>query len=128
MTITIRAALAGAAALLLTAAAVAARVPQPDAHPPIQADQQCAACHESRSPRVVKLWKASKHGAAVSCATCHGAVGADFAKKPAATRCETCHFEQVEQLRVPEMQGKTCFSCHHPHALSPHMALAEGGR
>jgi predicted CXXCH cytochrome family protein len=124
-----RAAVATIAAVLLTwitAVTVAGQAPRKEKpHLPIRAGQECTSCHEKHNPGVVKLWKASKHVAAVSCATCHGAVGPEFARKPTSGRCEPCHFEAVEQLKAPAMQGKTCFTCHHPHALNPHMALAE---
>jgi predicted CXXCH cytochrome family protein len=128
----IRTAAALLAAVLLTWAAVVTVAGQAPAkekpHIPIRPGQECLTCHEKHNPTVVKLWKASKHAAAVSCSTCHGAIGEDFSRKPTASRCETCHFDEVQQLTVPAMQGKTCFTCHHPHRLSPHKAVAEGGQ
>jgi predicted CXXCH cytochrome family protein len=131
LTTLLRATVVTGATLLLTWATVITVAGQAPAtkekpHLPIRPDQECTTCHEQHSPTVVKLWKASSHAAAVSCATCHGAVGPDFMRKPTSARCATCHFEEVEQLKVPAMEGKTCFTCHHPHALSPHKALAEG--
>jgi predicted CXXCH cytochrome family protein len=126
----IRAALAGAATMLMlwvTVITVGGQAPprKEKPHLPIRPGQECTTCHEKHNPMVVKLWKASKHAEAVSCATCHGAVGPEFSRKPTSDRCEPCHFQEVAQLTVPIMQGKTCFTCHHPHALSPHKAAAE---
>lgn len=110
--------------------AVAVQAAQAAVHPKVDAAQECEACHEKQTPRVHKLWAASKHGTnLVKCFMCHGALDApDFTRKPAPDRCEPCHDEQVASLQAPSMKGKTCFNCHDTHALSPHKAVVEGGQ
>lgn len=68
-------------------------------------------------------WKSSPHGAAdVQCTVCHGEITAQsVAATPALSVCETCHAEQVAQLKSdPFKQGKTCVTCHKPHTFLGH--------
>jgi cytochrome c551/c552 len=42
--------------------------------------------------------------------------------------CDTCHTEQVAQLKSdPFMKGKTCVSCHQPHTFLGHPKAAPAG-
>lgn len=83
--------------------------------------KDCIACHEKRTPEVFKEWFASDHGMFnVKCAVCHGSVGDDFTMEPTIDRCIGCHADHVASMDLPVMKGKTCFTCHTAHALSPH--------
>ena len=88
-------------------------------HRLIPAGDTCATCHKG----IYDQWKASPHAAAsVECTVCHGETTAtDFAGKPGLGNCETCHADQVAQLKSdPFMKGKTCVSCHQAHMFSEH--------
>ncbi len=88
-------------------------------HRLIPAGDTCATCHKV----LYEQWKASPHAAnGVECTTCHGETTApDFAGRPALSTCESCHTEQVAQLKSdPFMEGKTCVSCHQAHAFVGH--------
>jgi hypothetical protein len=88
-------------------------------HRLIPAGDTCATCHKG----IAEQWKASPHAAnSVECTVCHGETTAkDFAGKPGLATCDTCHTEQVAQLKSdPFMQGKTCISCHQAHAFVEH--------
>lgn len=101
----------------------------PVRHPEVATTDECDACHADLTPEVVQQWRGSAHGMnLVKCFVCHGSAGADFARRPAPDRCLGCHGEQVATLTGPFMKGKTCFTCHQPHALGPHRVAVEGER
>ena len=88
-------------------------------HRLIPAGDTCATCHKVISDQ----WKSSPHAAnGVECTVCHGETTApDFAGKPALSACDSCHADQVAQLKSdPFMNGKTCVSCHQPHIFVEH--------
>jgi hypothetical protein len=95
-------------------------------HRLIPAGDTCASCHKA----VYDQWKASPHGDnGVECTTCHGETTAtDFASRPALSTCETCHTDQVAQLKSePFMKGKTCVNCHQAHVFVAHKKAAPAG-
>jgi hypothetical protein len=104
---------------------------QAPAHPQVEAAQDCETCHREKTPAVVERWEKSVHGMnSVKCFVCHGSIGSpDFTTRPAMSKCDACHSEQVATMKssLPILQGKTCFTCHDPHALNPH-AAAQGGK
>jgi hypothetical protein len=85
-------------------------------HPAVDADlDTCAACHAQVTPAVAAQWEGGKHGLAlVKCVVCHGSTGADFAARPQARACASCH-----ALETSTMALGRCFECHPPHALRP---------
>ncbi|MGB0063773.1 MAG: cytochrome c3 family protein [Terracidiphilus sp.] len=88
-------------------------------HRLIPAGDTCATCHKA----VWDQWKASPHAAnGVECTVCHGETTAkDFAAVPALSTCESCHADQVAQLKSdPFMNGRTCVSCHQAHIFVEH--------
>jgi len=88
-------------------------------HRLIPAGDTCATCHKA----IYDQWKASPHAAnGVECTVCHGqTTDKDFAGKPGLTACESCHTDQVAQLKSdPFMKGKTCVSCHQAHVFVEH--------
>jgi hypothetical protein len=88
-------------------------------HRLIPAGDTCSTCHQAISDQ----WKASPHGAnGVECTVCHGETTApDFAGKPGLSTCDTCHADQVAQLKSDAfMNGKTCVSCHQAHTFVEH--------
>jgi len=88
-------------------------------HRLIPAGDTCATCHKVISDQ----WKSSPHAAnGVECTVCHGETTApDFAGKPALSACDSCHADQVAQLKSdPFMNGKTCVSCQQPHIFVEH--------
>ena len=96
-------------------------------HRLIPAGDTCATCHKA----VYDQWKASPHGAnGVDCTVCHGETTAkDFAGKPALSACDTCHTDQVAQLKSdPFMKGRTCVSCHQAHTFVEHKKAAQTGQ
>ena len=94
-------------------------------HPKIAPGQECSDCHKQQYHQ----WEAGPHGVnQVKCLVCHGSVEEGFIPKPTANRCSGCHAQFVEQLRSEAfMKHKTCFTCHPPHLLKPHMSAASGG-
>jgi hypothetical protein len=92
-------------------------------HPKVAPGQECSECHRQQT----KDWDAGPHGQnLVKCLVCHGAVEEGFMAKPPVSRCESCHDRQVAQLKSAFMKGKSCFTCHPPHALKPHQLGGEG--
>ena len=92
-------------------------------HRLIPAGDTCATCHKA----VWDQWKASPHGAnGVECTVCHGETTAkDFASRPAISTCESCHSDQVAQLKSePFLKDKTCVSCHQAHIFMVHKKAA----
>ena len=88
-------------------------------HRLIPAGDTCATCHKA----IYEQWKASPHATnGVECAVCHGeTTDKDFAGKPGLGTCQTCHSDQVAQLKSdPFMQRRTCVSCHQAHAFVEH--------
>ena len=88
-------------------------------HRLIPAGDTCASCHKA----VYDQWKASPHAAnGVECTVCHGETTAkDFAGTPALSTCDSCHTDQVAQLKSdPFMSGKACVSCHQAHVFMGH--------
>jgi hypothetical protein len=117
---------------LVLAAAVQPAIAQQDQakhiyHRLIPAGDTCSSCHKV----VYDQWKASPHAAnGVECTVCHGETTApDFAATPALSACDTCHTEQVAQLKSdPFMKGKTCVSCHQAHTFVEHKKEAPAGK
>jgi len=96
-------------------------------HRLIPAGDTCATCHKA----LYDQWKASPHSAnGVECTTCHGETTAqDFAGKPALSTCDTCHTDQVAQLKSdPFMKGKTCVNCHEAHNFVGHKKAAPAAK
>jgi hypothetical protein len=96
-------------------------------HRLIPAGDTCATCHKA----LYDQWKASPHSAnGVECTTCHGeTTAADFAGTPALSTCDTCHTDQVAQLKSdPFLKGKTCVSCHQPHTFVEHKKAAPAAK
>ncbi len=109
--------------LVLAAAVQPAMAQQQQAthimHRLIPAGDTCATCHKA----IYDQWKASPHAAnAVECTVCHGETTApDFAGMPGLSACDSCHTDQVAQLKSdPFMKGKTCVSCHQAHTFLEH--------
>jgi hypothetical protein len=95
-------------------------------HRLIPAGDTCASCHKA----VYDQWKASPHGAnGVECTVCHGETTAtDFAGKPGLSSCDSCHSDQVAQLKSdPFMKGKTCVNCHQAHIFTEHKKATPAG-
>ena len=87
----------------------------------------CDSCHAEYTEEIHQQWFASKHGLNnVKCFVCHGTADDSFTVKPEPDRCIGCHFDKVESLATPFMEGKDCFSCHPSHLLSPHRKIEEG--
>jgi hypothetical protein len=96
-------------------------------HRLIPAGDTCATCHKV----VYDQWKASPHAAnGIECTVCHGETTAkDFAATPALSTCDSCHTEQVAQLKSdPFMKGKTCVSCHQAHTFVEHKKEAPAAK
>ena len=110
--------------LLASAAAVPAIAQKP--HNRIPPGKECSDCHKGLTAE----WKAGPHGVnQVDCTVCHGKVTENFAAEPRLKVCEGCHGELVAQLKAdPFMKGKTCVTCHPPHALEPHKKAASPGK
>jgi hypothetical protein len=92
-------------------------------HRLLPAGDTCASCHKA----IYAQWKASPHGTGgVECTVCHGETTApDFAGKPGLSTCDTCHSDQVAQLKSDTfMKGKTCVSCHQAHIFVEHKKAA----
>jgi hypothetical protein len=92
-------------------------------HRLIPAGDTCANCHKV----IYDQWKASPHAAnGVECTVCHGETTAkDFAGTPALSTCDSCHTDQVAQLKSdPFMTGKTCVTCHQAHIFVEHKKAA----
>jgi hypothetical protein len=110
---------------LVLAAAVQPAIAQQDQakhiyHRLIPAGKTCSDCHKV----IYDQWKASPHAAnGVECTVCHGETtsGLEFAGTPALSVCDTCHSDQVAQLKSdPFMKGRTCVSCHQAHTFVEH--------
>lgn len=96
-------------------------------HRLIPAGNTCETCHKA----VYDQWKASPHAEnGVECTVCHGETTAkDFAGKPGLSACDSCHSEQVAQLKTePFMKGKTCVNCHQAHIFTMHKKAATTGQ
>jgi len=96
-------------------------------HRLIPAGDTCANCHKA----VWDQWKASPHGAnGVECTVCYGETTAkDFAAVPALSTCDTCHSDQVAQLKSDSfMKDKTCVSCHQAHIFVEHKKAPPAGQ
>jgi hypothetical protein len=115
------------AAVLAAAAPLGAAPPSKAAksapHPAVDAAESCEACHAELTPKPYQLWFEGRHGLmGVKCVVCHGSVGPGFTRKPKADRCGGCHGEKAAAMSTPFFKGKSCFTCHDPHALNPHAA------
>ena len=118
--------------LLVSAAAVQPAMAQQDqathiVHRLIPAGDTCATCHKA----IYDQWKASPHADnGIECTVCHGEPTAkDFAGKPALSTCDSCHSDQVAQLKSdPFMAGKTCVSCHQAHIFAEHKKAAPAAK
>jgi hypothetical protein len=96
-------------------------------HRLLPAGNTCATCHKA----IYDQWKASPHAAnSVECAMCHGETTAsDFAGTPGLSTCDTCHSDQVAQLKSdPFMKGRTCVSCHQAHVFMVHKKAAPAAK
>jgi hypothetical protein len=96
-------------------------------HRLLPAGDTCASCHKA----VWDQWKASPHGAnGIECTVCHGETTAkDFAAIPALSTCDSCHTDQVAQLKSdPFMKDRTCVSCHQAHIFVEHKQAAPAGK
>lgn len=92
-------------------------------HRLIPAGDTCATCHKA----IYDQWKASPHATnGVECTVCHGETTAtDFAGTPALSTCDSCHSDQVAQLKSdPFMKGRTCVNCHQAHVFVEHKKAA----
>ena len=92
-------------------------------HRLLPAGNTCATCHKA----IYDQWKASPHATnGVECTVCHGETTAtDFAGTPALSTCDSCHSDQVAQLKSdPFMKGKTCVNCHQAHVFVEHKKAA----
>jgi hypothetical protein len=85
-------------------------------HPATPENQECGECHGDQE----KVWFDGKHGLMnVKCIACHGSTDKDFAAKPGRASCRGCHGDQVAQaMKSKGKEGKNCFPCHDPHALT----------
>jgi len=117
--------------LVLTVAVQPAMAQQDQAthivHRLIPAGDTCATCHKA----IYDQWKASPHADnGIECTVCHGEPTAkDFAGKPALSTCDSCHSDQVAQLKSdPFMAGKTCVSCHQAHIFAEHKKAAPAAK
>jgi len=119
-------------AFLVLAVAVHPAIAQQDqakhiVHRLIPAGDTCATCHKA----IYDQWKASPHADnGIECIVCHGETTAkDFASVPALSTCDSCHTDQVAQLKSdPFMTGKTCVSCHQAHIFVEHKKAAPAGK
>jgi hypothetical protein len=96
-------------------------------HRVIPAGDTCATCHKA----IWDQWNASPHAAnGVECTVCHGVPREkDFAGTPGLGTCETCHGDQVAQLKSdPFMKGRTCVSCHQAHTFTEHKKAAPAAK
>ncbi len=96
-------------------------------HRLIPAGDTCASCHKV----IYDQWKGSPHEAnGVECTVCHGeTTDQDFAGTPGLSTCDTCHTDQVAQLKSdPFMKGRTCVSCHQAHKFVEHKKPAPEGK
>lgn len=118
--------------LLFLAAAVQPAMAQRDSaphvfHRGIPAGKTCVDCHKG----IYEQWQASPHAAnGVECTVCHGEPASkDFAGMPALSACDSCHTDQVAQLKSdPFMKGKTCVTCHQPHTFVEHKKAAPAAK
>lgn len=120
--------LASAAAVQPASAQKRGKSPQVH-HQRIPPGKDCSSCHK----KTYAEWKAGPHGVNdVQCTVCHGEVTeSGFTNKPSLSVCEGCHSEKVAQLKSDSFmseKGKTCVTCHPPHALKPHPKVAAGGK
>ena len=117
---------------LVLAAAVQPAMAQQDqakhiVHRLIPAGDTCATCHKV----IYDQWQASPHGAnGIECTVCHGETTAkDFAGTPALSTCDSCHSDQVAQLKSdPFMKGATCVNCHQAHTFVEHKKAAPASK
>lgn len=100
-------------------------------HPEIDEDDallECQVCHADVTPEIVDEWFAGSHGKFnVKCFVCHGTVGANFTRKPAAERCVGCHADRVASMQAMTAGPQDCFACHTNHLLDPHATASHGG-
>jgi len=96
-------------------------------HRLIPAGKTCADCHKA----VYDQWKASPHAAnGVECTVCHGeTTDKDFAGRPALSACDSCHSDQVAQLKSDAfMKDRTCVNCHQAHIFTMHKKAAPAAK
>jgi hypothetical protein len=96
-------------------------------HRGIPAGNTCATCHKA----VYDQWKASPHAAnGIECTVCHGEpTSNEFAGMPSLSACDSCHSDQVAQLKSDAfMKGKTCVTCHQAHTFVEHKKAAAAGK
>lgn len=96
-------------------------------HRGIPAGDTCATCHQA----IYDQWKASPHAAnGIECTVCHGEPASkEFAGMPAFSACDSCHSDQVAQVKTdPFMKGKTCVSCHQAHVFVVHKSAAPAAK
>ena len=120
----------GCALLLATVSAAAPEPPPAPEHMDVSdSTLTCAGCHADFTPEIHSAWYAGAHGLnSVQCFVCHGSTTERFAVEVPTERCAACHGAQVDSMaelaRWSGMEDATCFSCHPPHRLSPHMLSA----
>jgi len=99
----------------------------PTVHPDVgESTETCMTCHADATPELYRRWYESAHGLNnVECFVCHGDRTERFTPAPTTERCGACHSAQLESMgslsRWVGMEGASCFACHPPHRLSPHM-------
>jgi len=112
-------------AVLLTLTTPGPGVPQPGSparpgHPAVDHRGELRGCHARVTPAIHAAWAGSRHAAAVGCVACHG--------RPAPTSSRGPPLRSARPATGPgrglspelPVAGQTCFTCHPPHALSPH--------
>jgi len=117
-------------AVIVTAGWALADAERPE-HPDVDPAVPCDVCHAEMTPDIHAQWYSGAHGLNnVKCFVCHGSIGDDFTIAPEALRCVGCHADRVASIEQTQPEDTTCFSCHPPHELSPHVVVpekAEGG-
>jgi hypothetical protein len=105
------------AALLMAAVAFAQST---QSHSVEMGNMDCITCHSDKDmvskPNVVSEWQKGVHSyAGVSCGNCHGDAK-DFAPRPRAELCASCHTEQVAEVN----SVMPCERCHTAHTFNVH--------
>lgn len=121
---------AGSTLVALTALAGAAPPADPAAppeHVEVNASATCDGCHAEVTPEIRAAWFSGAHGLNnVKCFVCHGDTTERFTVQVGMERCGGCHAEKLRSMEQADLTGKTCFSCHPPHRLSPHRLALPG--
>jgi hypothetical protein len=99
------------------AASPLAFAPAQARHSAVDFNISCQECHATQSPAVVAAWESSKHAPNIGCFVCHGDGEVEFAARPAADHCLSCH--STKKL-TPRMESMGCHACHDAHRLTTH--------